>query len=82
MNRGRPPKVSRADRHELRRYREAGVPVKHLAQMWHITEGTVFQILRELRAQLGPERVPESRKHLARLPIRSCEKTTSNVSGT
>lgn len=66
MKRGRPPKVCLADRHELRRYREAGVPVKDLAKMWNITPTTVFQILRDLRKQLGPEKLPESKKHLAR----------------
>jgi len=66
MNRGRPLKVSQADRHEIRRYREAGVAINRLAQMWNVTDTTIYQILRELRAQLGPEQLPDDKKHLAR----------------
>jgi hypothetical protein len=77
MNRGRPLKVSIADQHEMRRYREAGVPIKTLAGMWNIAETTVCAILRKLRKQLGPEKLPDTKKHLARIPISTCEKTTS-----
>ena len=76
MKRGRPQKVCLADRHEMRRYREAGVPIKELARMWGITETTVFQILRELRAQLGPEKLPDHKKHLARQYLFTSTKTT------
>lgn len=86
MKRGRPPKVSRADQHEMRRYREAGVPIKDLAKMWNIAETTVNAILRSLRKQLGPERLPADKEYLrrtylgreqpARQSIHTCEKTT------
>ena len=59
-------KVSRADKHELRRYREAGVSIARLANMYGISTGTVYEILRELRALLGPEQLPEDKRNLAR----------------
>jgi hypothetical protein len=65
----------------MRRYREAGVAIKDLAKMWNIAETTVCAILRRLRQQFGPEHLPEHKKHLARVPSRTCEKTTSNLSG-
>jgi len=36
--RGRPCKLSQADQHELRRYREAGVSIERLASMWSISK--------------------------------------------
>jgi len=81
MKRGRPLKVSQSDQHEMRRYREAGVAIKDLAKMWNIAETTVCAILRELRKQLGPEHLPEHKKHLARVPSRTCGNATSNMSG-
>lgn len=80
MRRGRPLKVDQANQHEMRRYREAGVAIKDLAKMWNIAETTVCQILRRLRAQLGPEKLPEHKKHLARQYLFTCEKTTSTES--
>lgn len=82
MSRGRPQKVCQADKHEMRRYREAGVPIKDLAKMWNIAETTVCAILRGLRKQLGPEKLPEHKKHLARHQLFTCEKTTSSESHT
>lgn len=43
--RGRPCKLSQADKHELRRYREAGVSIARLASMWHLAPTTVHKIL-------------------------------------
>ena len=80
MSRGRPLKVSHADQHEMRRYREAGVAIKDLAKMWNIAETTVCAILRKLRKQLGPEKLPDHKKHLARQYLFTCEKATSTES--
>ena len=37
--------LSLADQHELCLYREAGVPIVHLASMWRIAPATVRRIL-------------------------------------
>jgi hypothetical protein len=66
----------------MRRYREAGVAIKDLAKMWNIAETTVCQILRRLRTQFGPEKLPDHKKHLARHQLFTCEKTTSTGSHT
>ena len=64
--RGRKPKLSPAEKHELRRYRESGVPIARLAKMWEISTTTVHQILAEQRAKFGPEQLPEGKRQLAR----------------
>lgn len=64
--RGRPCKLSQADQHELRRYREAGVSIERLASMWSISKATVYQILADQREKLGPEQLPKEKRHLTR----------------
>ena len=64
--RGRPSRLSAADKHEVRRYREAGVSIEHLAGMFRISKTRVYEILREQRERFGPERFPEEKKHLIR----------------
>jgi Helix-turn-helix domain of resolvase len=66
VGRGRPCKLSMAEKHELRRYREAGVSIARLAAMWKLAPTTVHKILAEMRARLGPEELPADKKHLAR----------------
>lgn len=64
--RGRPCKLTATERHELRRYREAGVSIARLASMWHVSTTTVHQILADQRAKFGPEQLPDDKRHLAR----------------
>ena len=84
MPRGRPPRLSTADKHELRRYREAGVPIARLAAMWSISTTRVYEILAEMRQRLGEEHLPESKRHLARRhlfhgqPVQSTSPTSEN----
>jgi IS30 family transposase len=66
VKRGPKEKLSLQEKHELRRYREAGVSINRLACMWGVSKTTVYQALRELVRQLGPERLPDDKKHLAR----------------
>jgi len=80
--RGRKPKHSRADKHEIRRYREAGVSIKRLAAMFEVAETTICAYLRELSAVMGPEQLPEDKKHLARKHLFKRDKTTPSISGT
>lgn len=67
--RGRPSRLSAADKHEVRRYREAGVSIAHLASMWRISTTRVYEILREQREKFGPERIPDRMRHLVRLRV-------------
>jgi hypothetical protein len=75
--RGRPCKLSVAEQHELRRYREAGVSIARLASMWRISTTTVHQILAEQRAKFGPEQLPEGRRQYARWHLFSSVKVSS-----
>ena len=67
--RGRPPRLSAADKHEVRRYREAGVSIAHLAGMFRISTTRVYEILREQRERFGPEKFPDTKRHLRRLHL-------------
>lgn len=87
MPRGRPPRLSLADKHELRRYREAGVSISHLAGMWKISTTRVYEILAEMRARLGEEHLPEekrryARRHLFRQPVSDTSPTSGNSNTT
>lgn len=78
--RGRPTKLCPADRHELRRYREAGVSIQRLAAMWSVSTATVYNILAEQRAKFGPEQLPHDKRHLVRQHLsRSKKSDTSEI---
>ena len=64
MSRGRPRKMTPAEQHEIRRYREAGVSIARLAAMWKVSSATIFRILAEQRTKFGLEQFPK--KQLAR----------------
>jgi hypothetical protein len=63
---GRPSRLSEADKHEVRRYRESGVSIARLAAMWSVSTTRVYEILAEQRAKFGPEQLPKERQRLAR----------------
>lgn len=65
--RGRPPRLTQAEEHEVRRYREAGVSIERLAAMWHISRETVYKILARQRARFGLEQLPNGRRARAHL---------------
>ena len=66
MARGRPPTLSDAEKHELRRYREAGVSILRLSAMFRLGRRRVLQILAEQRKRFGPEQLPHDKRHLVR----------------
>lgn len=63
---GRRPKLTVAEQHEVRRYREAGTSIARLSSMWHVTPTTIHKILAAQRLKFGPEQLPENKRHLAR----------------
>lgn len=78
--RGRPPKLTAAEQHELRRYREAGVSIARLASMWHVSTTTVHQILADQREKFGPEQLPAHKRQYARWHLFSSGKHDGEVS--
>lgn len=72
--RGRPSKLTPAEEHELRRYREAGVSIARLGAMWHVSTTTVHKILADQREKFGPEQLPEGRRQYARWHLFSSAK--------
>ena len=73
---GRPSKLSDADKHEVRRYREAGVSIARLASMWQVSTTRVYEILAEQRAKFGPEQLPKDKRHLVRRHLFTSDKET------
>jgi hypothetical protein len=56
------PTLSPLDKFELRQFREAGVSVKDCAAYKNISVATCLRALAELRAKLGPEKLPNGRR--------------------
>ena len=76
-NRGRPSKLSPGDKHEVRRYREAGVSIARLASMWSVSTTRIYEILAEQRERLGPEQLPKDKRHLVRKHLFTSAKDTA-----
>lgn len=63
------PTLTPRDKFELRQFREAGVSVRDCAAYKGISVATCLRALAELRAKLGPEKLPNGRRarsHLTR----------------
>lgn len=63
---GRPRLLTDREKFEIRLNREAGIPVNICAQMAECSRATAMRALAELRAKLGPEKVPRRKRHLVR----------------
>jgi len=66
---GPQPSLTARDKFELRQFRESGVSVKDCAAYKGISVATCLRALAELRAKLGPEKLPNGRRarsHLTR----------------
>lgn len=79
--RGRPSKLSAADKHEVRRYREAGVSIARLASMWQVSTTRIYEILAEQRVMFGPEQLPKDKRHLVRKHLFTSDKANSTIGG-
>jgi len=79
--RGRPCRLTVAEQHELRRYREAGVSIARLASMWHVCPATVHNILADQRAKFGPEKLPDHIRHRARVHLYRSNNSDPSATG-
>jgi hypothetical protein len=73
---GPQPSLTPRDKFELRQFREAGVSVKDCAKYKNISVATCLRALAELRAKLGPEKLPNGRRarsHLTRREIQASQ---------
>lgn len=59
---GPQPTLSARDKFEIRQFREAGVSVKDCAAYKNVSVATCLRALAELRAKLGPEKLPNERR--------------------
>jgi hypothetical protein len=74
--RGRPTSIRELDKFEMRLAREAGISIDCIAGMWHIGKRRVHEILAELRAKFGAEKLPQHKRHLVRLNSRRSSSTS------
>ena len=63
------------DKFELRQFREAGVSVKDCAAYKGVSVATCLRALAELRAKLGPEKLPNGRRARSHLTRRELQIT-------
>lgn len=59
---GPQPTLTPRDKFELRQFRESGVSVKDAAAYKNVSVATALRALAELRAKLGPEKLPNGRR--------------------
>lgn len=73
---GPQPTLSARDKFELRQFRESGVSIKECAAYKGVSVATCLRALAELRAKLGPEKLPNgrlARSYLTRREIQVSE---------
>lgn len=73
---GRKPALTDREKFEVRLNREAGIPVEICAQMAGVSRATAMRVLAELRAKLGPEKVPARRRHRVRFHSDTSQRST------
>lgn len=73
---GPQPSLTAVDKFQIRQFREAGVSVKDCAAYAGVSVATCLRALAELRAKLGPEKLPNGRRarsHLTRREIQASQ---------
>jgi len=73
---GPQPSLKAVDKFQIRQFREAGVSVKDCAAYAGVSVATCLRALAELRAKLGPEKLPNGRRarsHLTRREIQAAQ---------
>jgi len=73
---GPQPSLTAVDKFQIRQFREAGVSVKDCAAYAGVSVATCLRALAELRAKLGPEKLPNGRRarsHLTRREIQAAQ---------
>jgi hypothetical protein len=67
VKRGRPAKLSDADKFEIWECRrKVGISVERLCSMWGLGRRRMQEILAEQRAKFGVEDMPQHKRHLVR----------------
>ena len=73
LRHGPAPLLTARDKFELRQLREAGVSVKDAAAYKGVSVATAMRALAELRAKLGPEKLPNEQRARAYLTHRNIQ---------
>jgi len=73
LRHGPAPLLTVRDKFELRQLREAGVSVKDAAAYKGVSVATAMRALAELRAKLGPEKLPNEQRARAYLTHRNIQ---------
>lgn len=73
LRKGPTPLLTTRDKFELRQLREAGVSVKQAAAYLNVSVATAMRALAELRARLGPEKLPNEQRARSYLTHRNIQ---------
>jgi transposase len=66
------------EKFEMRQFREAGMSIKDCAIYFQVSLATTMRGLAEMREKFGPEKLPATRRHLARSHLAMSQIPTSN----
>lgn len=76
LKRGPAPTLTARDKFEIRQLRESGVSIKDAASYKGVSIATAMRALAELRAKLGPEKLPNERRARSYLTRREITNNT------
>jgi transposase len=64
------------EKFEMRQFREVGMSIKDCATYFQVSVATAMRALAEMREKFGPEKLPATRRHLARSGIATSHNVT------
>lgn len=65
------------EKFEMRQFREVGMSIKDCATYFQVSVATAMRGLAEMREKFGPEKLPATRRHLARSHLATSHDLTS-----
>lgn len=65
------------EKFEMRQFREAGMSIKDCSTYFQVSLATAMRGLAEMREKFGPEKLPATRRHLARSHLATSQNVTS-----
>jgi transposase len=70
------------EKFEMRQFREAGMSIRDCATYFNISVATAMRALAEMREKFGAEKLPPTKKHLARSRLAMSQAEIQNGTNT
>lgn len=64
------------EKFEMRQFREVGMSIKDCATYFQVSVATAMRALAEMREKFGAEKLPATRRHLARSHLATSQNVT------